>query len=420
MSTMASSVTPPPRPSARVDAVTDPSVERILALAATPDAISFAGGVPDPGLFDIEGLRVAFEQVLTAQPRRTLQYSTTAGDPALRAWLAQRLAGRGLPTDPDQVLVTNGAQQALQTVAAALLDPGDVVLVEEPSYLVALQAFRLAGARLVSIPCDEDGFEPSALEDLAARERPKLCYVVPNFQNPTGRSLTVARRQALAASAARWGFWIVEDDPYGELRYGGTLLPPVAAYPGASDRTLSVGSLSKVLAPGLRLGWVRTPVGERAFTTVKQICDLHTSTLNQAAAAAYLMRQPLDEHLARIRAAYRPRRDAMLGTLPGVLPEGSTWSKPDGGMFVWVQLPEGYDTAALLEDALRAGVAFVPGYPFYVGKPDPTTMRLSFVTHRPDEIVVGLQRLAEAIAAWDRPPKSEATTVPGDDAASLR
>ncbi|MES9520251.1 PLP-dependent aminotransferase family protein [Streptomyces capoamus] len=399
---MTSVATPPRRPSARVDAVADPAVDRILALAAAEDVLSFAGGVPDAGLFDAAGIRTAFDEVLAADPRRALQYSTTAGDPALRDFLARRLTDRALPTDADQLLITNGAQQALQVVATTLLEPGDVVLVEEPCYLAALQCFRLAGARIVPVPCDDSGPDLAALHDLAAQEQPKLCYVVPDFQNPTGRSLTREQRGALAAAAARWGFWIVEDNPYGDLRYRGEPEPPVAAFPGAEDRTLSVGSLSKVLAPGMRLGWLRTPPGEKAFATVKQIADLHTSTLVQAAAARYLADHPLEAHLSRVRAAYGARRDAMLRALPGALPEGSAWTDPDGGMFVWVRLPDGHDTTALLPHAVSSGVAYVPGAPFFAGKPDPTTLRLSFVTHEPRAIAEGVHRLGSAVHAFGR------------------
>jgi 2-aminoadipate transaminase len=398
----------PPPPASRLRGVASSPVREILALTQQPGVISFAGGLPAPELFDAAGLREAFAAALAdTEAGRTLQYSTTEGDPALRAAVAQRLAARGLPTDPDDLLITSGSQQALTLVAAVLLEPGDTVLVEEPSYLAALQAFALAGARAVPVPCDEDGLVPAALDELVARERPKLLYTVPTFHNPTGRTLPEARRRTLAAAAARLGIWIVEDDPYGELRYRGAPLPPVAALPGAEDRTIALSTLSKVLAPGLRIGWLRAPAAlRRPLAVAKQAADLHSSTIDQAAAAHWLAGCDLDAHVARLRAAYAPRRDALVDGLGAALPEGSEWTRPDGGMFVWARLPEGWDADALLAGALARDVAFVPGWPFHVPPPEGSgarpaerrTLRLSFTSHGPEEIATGLARLAAAVA----------------------
>jgi 2-aminoadipate transaminase len=360
--------------------------------------INFAGGLPAPELFDAEGIAAAYRAVLAEEPARALQYSTTEGEPTLRAALADRTAARGLPTAPGDLLVTTGSQQALSLLATALLEPGDTVLVENPCYLAALQAFGLAGARIVAVPGDEHGVDPGALEDLVARERPKLLYTVPTFQNPTGRTLPAERRAAVAAVAARRGLWIVEDDPYGELRYEGERLPWIASHPGAEDRTVLLGSFSKVMAPGLRLGWLRAP-GElrRACAVAKQAADLHTPTVNQLAAARYLADHDLDAHVTRVASVYRERRDAMLAGLPGALPEGSVWTRPEGGMFLWARLPEPYDTTALLPQVVRHDVAYVPGAPFHAGTLDRTTLRLCFVTQTPEEIEEGLRRLGEAL-----------------------
>jgi DNA-binding transcriptional MocR family regulator len=328
---------------------------------------------------------------------RALQYSTTEGDPQLRELLAARLIGRGLEADAGEILVTTGSQQALGLVASVLLDPGDAVLVENPSYLAALQCFGFAGAKLVPAPCDEHGLQPEALPALIAEHRPKFLYVIPTFQNPTGRTLPAPRRARLAEIAAEHGLWLVEDDPYGELRYDGEPLAPIAAHPGARDRTVTVSSLSKVLAPGLRIGFLRAPeqlLGP--MTVAKQAADLHTSTVDQHAARFCLQAADLDDHIERICAEYRRRRDALLGGLAQALPEGSTHNRPDGGMFVWARLPEGWDASELLRAALRHDVAFVPGTPFYATDPDPRTLRLSFTTHRPAEIVEGLARLGAA------------------------
>ncbi|WP_327189144.1 PLP-dependent aminotransferase family protein [Streptomyces xinghaiensis] len=380
----------------RAAAVGSSPVRDILALTARPEVISFAGGLPAPELFDAEGLRAAYDRVLAEAPRRVLQYSTTEGDPALRAAVAARLGVRGLPTGPDDLLITAGSQQALTLLATTLLEPGDTVLVEDPTYLAALQCFALAGARVVPVPSDEDGVDPDALEELVARERPKLLYLVPTFQNPTGRTLPAERRQAVAGTARRHGLWIVEDDPYGELRFEGSPVPWIASLGAAADRTVLLGSFSKIMAPGLRLGWLRAPAAlRRACVIAKQALDLHSSTIDQAAAARYLADADLDAHLARVRAAYRTRRDALLDGLPAALPDGSRWNRPDGGMFLWVRLPDGHDATALLREAVTHDVAYVPGAPFHAGPPDPATLRMSFTTHTPEEIGEGLLRLAK-------------------------
>ncbi|MFE9027701.1 PLP-dependent aminotransferase family protein [Streptomyces iakyrus] len=384
---------------ARARAVGGSPVRDILAVTARPEVINFAGGLPAPELFDAEGIAAAYEAVLAEAPARALQYSTTEGEPALRDALAARTTARGLPTGPDDLLVTTGSQQALSLLATALVEPGDTVLVESPCYLAALQAFGFAGARVLAVPGDEHGVDPGALEELVVRERPKLLYTVPTFQNPTGRTLPAGRRAAVAAVAARHGLWIVEDDPYGELRYEGERLPWIAAHPGAEDRTVLLGSFSKVMAPGLRLGWLRAP-GElrRACAVAKQAADLHTPTVNQLAAARYLADNDLDAHVARVAGVYRERRDAMLSGLAAALPTGSVWNRPEGGMFLWARLPEPYDTTALLPRVVRQNVAYVPGAPFYAGPPDRTTLRLCFVTQTPAEIGEGLRRLGEGLS----------------------
>jgi 2-aminoadipate transaminase len=391
--------TAPPPAAARLRDVDSSPVREILALTQRAGTISFAGGLPAPELFDAAGLREAFAAALADDCfGRTLQYSTTEGDPALRAAIASRLGARGLPTDADEVLITSGSQQALTLIAAVLLEPGDTVLVEEPSYLAALQCFQMAGARLVPVPCDDEGLDPEALPALVRRERPKLLYTVPTFHNPTGRTLPLERRKALAAAAGRLGLWIVEDDPYGELRYRGEPVAPVASLPGAEDRTIALSTLSKVLVPGLRIGWLRAPAAlRRALTVAKQAADLHTSTIDQAAAAHWLAHCDLDAHVAGLRAAYGPRRDALVDGLADTLPAGSRWTRPDGGMFVWVQLPGGWDADALLTAALERDVAFVPGWPFFPGPADRATLRLSFTAHTVAEIGVGLDRLRAAV-----------------------
>ncbi|MEU1086645.1 PLP-dependent aminotransferase family protein [Streptomyces sp. NPDC005892] len=387
-----------PALAARAASVGASPVREILALTSRPEVISFAGGLPAPELFDTGEIRAAYDHVLAEDAARVLQYSVTEGDPGLRSAVAARYSARGLATRAEDLMITTGSQQALTLLATALLEPGDTVLVEDPTYLAALQCFAFAGARVVPVPCDDDGLDPVALAEIVERERPKLLYTIPTFQNPTGRTLPLARRQAVAEVAERLGLWIVEDDPYGELRYEGAHVPWFSSLDAAADRTVLLGSFSKVMAPGMRLGHLRAPAALlRACAIVKQAADLHCSAVDQAAAARYLAVSDLDAHVARVRTAYRERRDALLDGLAAALPPGSTWNRPDGGMFVWVRLPDGHDATALLPKAIAHEVAYVPGAPFYAGTPEPATLRMSFTTHTPDEIREGLLRLGKAL-----------------------
>jgi len=389
---------PLPALASRLRQVTSSPVREILALTARPGVLSFAGGLPAPELFDHVGLRAAFDRVLAREGARVLQYSITEGNPALREWIAARMTAKGLPSDADQVLITSGSQQALTLITAALLEPGDTVLVERPCYLAALQCFGMAGARVVGVPSDAGGLDPEALPALIRQHRPTLIYLVPTFSNPTGRTLSMARRQRIVEVAARYGVWIVEDDPYGELRYRGQPVPWLATLPDAAERVIVLSTFSKTMAPGLRLGWLRAPeVLRRALVVAKQAADLHTSTVDQAAAAEYLTTADLDAHIRRVRQVYAQRRDAMIAALPATVPDGAEWSDPDGGMFVWVRLPGEVDTAELLPRALAHDVAFVPGAPFYPERPDHATLRLSFITHSPEEIRRGMARLARVL-----------------------
>ena len=386
----------PPAPlAARLAGVRSSPVRDLLALTRRPDVVSFAGGLPAADSFDVEGLQAAFAEAL--QDRATLQYGTTEGDAELRELLAARIAGRGVHCEADDLIVTSGSQQGLTLLAAVLLEHGDTVLVEDPSYLAALQAFTLAGARLCAVPTDDGGPDPEGVRVAAARTGAKLLYLVPTFQNPTGRTIGLERRRALLEAAADAGLWVIEDDPYGELRLDGEPVPAMASLPGADERVILLGSLSKVLAPGLRIGVLRAPATLlSAVAVAKQASDLHTATVTQAAARCWLRSHDLDAHLERVRAVYRERRDAMLDGLPDALPPGATWTRPEGGMFCWVRLPTG-DAEALLPTALAAGVAYVPGVPFHAGEPDRHTLRLSFSEPTPERIALGLERLGPVL-----------------------
>lgn len=385
--------------STRFAGVTSSPVRDLLAVLARGDVISFAGGIPDPQLFAVEDLRRAFDEVFTHQATRALQYSATEGEPELREHAALRLS-RQVPTAVDQVQITSGSQEALFLVAQVMLDPGDVVLVERPTYLAAIQAFSMAGARIVGVASDEHGMQPDALEQAIGTHRPRVVYLNPTFQNPSGHCMPLQRREAVAGVLLRTGTALIEDDPYGELRFSGQPVPALTALPGMAEQSVLLNSLSKVMAPGVRVGWLRAPESiRRAVTIAKQGVGLHSPVPDQLAAAWYLANCDIDQHVRRVCDIYRERRDAMVAGLRPILPDGATVSTPDGGMFLWVRLGSDTntataDTTALLPRAVEHGVAFVPGTPFYAHDPDPSTMRLSYVTNTADTIAEGLRRLA--------------------------
>ena len=385
-----------PQLAARMGGVDASAVREILKLTERPEVLSMAGGLPAAGTFDVEGIGRAFATVLGGdQARSALQYSVTEGDPRLRDQLALLTRERGIEAEADRVLVTTGSQQALDLTVTALLDAGDTVIVERPCYLAALQLFRLMGVNVVPAHTDEDGLDPDAARAAVREHGAKAIYTVATFQNPTGVTLAADRRRALAELAAEEDVWIVEDDPYGELRYQGEAVAPVATHD--PERVVYVSTLSKVVSPGLRIGWVVAPPPLRqALAVAKQARDLHTSTLDQRAAAEYLASGALGAHLVRLRAQYGARLQALLDGLPAATPEGSRWTTPDGGMFAWLTLPDG-DAADLLPGAIEEGVAFVPGAHFFATDPDPRTARLSFVTLTPDELTEALARLGRAL-----------------------
>jgi len=374
-------------------------VRELLETAMQPHIISLAGGLPAPDTFDVPGLRAAFEEVLSGPDAvRSLQYSLTEGDLALRGRLGAFMGTRGLEATGDDILITTGSQQALGLIASALCDPGDTILVEDPTYLAALQTFQLADVNTVPIESDEHGPDPEALIRAARATGAKAAYLIPTFQNPTGRTLSAERRAALAEAAAKVGLWLIEDDPYSALRLDGEPVDLLAAHPAARERTIVIQTLSKVLSPGLRIGYLRAPAALRGpLAVAKQAADLHTSTVAQLAAERWLANHDLSEHIASLAAHYRPRRDALLSALGEHLPAGSNMTRPEGGLFIWVELPEGYDAEAILPRAIERGVAFVPGKYFYAGEPPVNTLRVSFATATPAELHEGAARMGAAI-----------------------
>jgi 2-aminoadipate transaminase len=391
---------------ARRAARLNPSVIReILKLTEQPGIVSLAGGLPAPEAFPVEAVREATARVLADAPREALQYAASEGFGPLREWVAAQMAAQGLRTSAAQVLITTGSQQGLDLVGKVLIDAGAPVAVEAPTYLGALQAFTPYEPRFQPVVCDDEGPRPDALADAADA---RFLYLLPSFQNPAGRTIGAARRAELAAQAARIGLPLVEDNPYGELWYDAPPPPLLAALAG--DAAVYLGSFSKVLAPGLRLGYVVAPPALfPKLLQAKQAADLHTPGFNQRIAHEVLRDGLLERHLPLVRARYRAQRDAMAAALQRHLPAGCRWQRPAGGMFFWVELPEGLDAAALLPRAVEAGVAYVPGAPFYCCDPRPNTLRLSFVTVPPAAIERGVALLGQVLA--------EALAVPAENAA---
>ncbi|OJH37539.1 aminotransferase [Cystobacter ferrugineus] len=391
---------PPPFPlSQRMSRMKASAVREILKVAERPDVLSFAGGLPAPELFPVEAIAQAHAEAFAEEGRAALQYSTTEGYGPLREWICAHLGERGLRVGVDQVLITNGSQQGIELVAKVMLDPGDLVVVENPSYLAALQTFSGYEASYAVVGSDDDGMRVDELERLVTSRKPKLIYLVPNFQNPKGTTLSLERRRALVRFAQRHRILILEDNPYGELRFRGEHLPSLASLDDEGV-VVSLGSFSKTLAPGLRIGWMVGPKEiVRAVTVVKQAADLHTATVAQRATARLLARFDFNAHLERLRVIYGERCMAMLGALERHMPAGTRWTQPDGGMFVWAELPRGMSADTLFPLALEKRVAFVPGAPFFAAEPRHEFMRLNFSNRPPELLEEGMRRLGSVIAA---------------------
>lgn len=369
------------------------TIREILKVAAQPEIISFAGGLPAPELFPVEAVRAAADGVISRHGREALQYGPSEGFPPLRDWIANEMQSRGIKAVPSDVLVTNGSQQVLDLVAKLFLNPGDVVLTENPTYLAAIQAFQALEARFVPVPTDGEGLIPEALPELIKKHRPKFLYTIPNFQNPTGVTMSGARRAALARIAATHGLLVLEDDPYGKLRYRGTEILPIKHW-DETGCVLYASTFSKTIAPGLRLGWVAAPAEIFSrLLILKQASDLHTSGLDQRVAHAYLTQNDQSAHLECIRSAYGERFGVMDAALKKEMPEGYSWTKPDGGMFLWVTGPAALDGLSLLEKAIKHQVAFVPGRDFFPTDSGGNYLRLNFSNSSPDRIREGIRRL---------------------------
>ena len=391
----------------RLNNVETSAIRELFKLLGKPGIISFAGGFPDSAMFDVEGIREASARALAQEPGTALQYGATEGYQPLREQLTAFMQAKGSKDlSAEQLIVTTGSQQALDLLGKTMIDPGDKVIVEAPTFLATIQCFRLYGADLISAPIDAHGVQTDVLEQLILQHKPKMVYLIPTFGNPSGAMLSLERRKRVLELAMKYQTLVVEDDPYGDLYFASapppSLLALSASVPGSRDWLAHCGSLSKVLSPGLRVGWMIAPPELLAKATMcKQFSDAHTSTFAQATAAQYLKSGRMPATLAHVRKVYAERALAMGDALRTELGAAIDFVQPQGGLFVWARLTGAggkvNDGAELAKRAIEKGVAFVPGAPFYAGTPDVSTLRLSFATADVDRIREGIDRLRQAL-----------------------
>ncbi len=379
------------------------AIRELLKITQLPDVISFAGGLPAPELFPVREIEEACSYLLKQEPKLALQYSTTEGHLPLREYLAESMAQYGVHHGPDSILITTGSQQALDLIGKIFIDPGSPVVTGRPTYLGAIQAWRAYEARFITVPLDEHGMEVERIEETVGDQPIRFIYVLPNFHNPAGTTLPEERRRLLVEIARKHDWLIIEDDPYGALRYTGEDITPIAAM--APERTIYLGTFSKTLTPGLRIGWlVAPPEIRKPLVQAKQGADLHTSTFDQMIANDIAQRGILKAHIRQLCHVYGERMNTMLDALEEFWPEECVWTRPEGGLFLWARAPETCDTMGMMEAALERKVAYVPGVNFY---PDADgghcAMRLNFSNAQPDQIVEGIRRLGltlkETVAA---------------------
>ena len=389
----------------RLQNVETSAIRELFKLLGKPGIISFAGGFPDPSLFDVDGIRLATDQVLSNNPGPVLQYGATEGWNPLREALSGHMAKKGIAARPEEIITTTGSQQALDLIGKTMIDSGDKVIVEAPTFLATIQCFRLYGANVIGAPIDADGVKVDELERLIIEHKPKLVYLVPTFGNPSGAMLTLARRKRVLELAATHKVLVVEDDPYGELYFGSPPPPSMLALsdqvPGSREWLAYCGSFSKVLSPGLRVGWmIAQPTLLANAVMCKQFSDAHTSNLTQAIAGQYLALNRMDSALDIVRKTYAERAQTMADCLRKDLGGAISFNQPQGGMFFWTRLtaPQA-DAAAFAKRAIDKLVAFVPGAPFYATDIDQATLRLSFATADKAKIMDGVGRLGQALAS---------------------
>ncbi|WP_251546562.1 aminotransferase-like domain-containing protein [Limosilactobacillus caecicola] len=384
--------------SAAVPEGTVDTVGEILKVAASPNVISFAGGLPAPELFPVNELKQATDQVYDTSAESALQYTNSEGFKKLREILAKRMAIRGVDCTADNIAITTGSQQSIDLISKMFINRGDTIIVEKPTYMSALDVFHTYGANVVGVDMDDQGMKMDALE-AALRQNPetKFIYTVPTFQNPTGRTMPVARRQKMVELAKEYDVVIIEDDPYGQLRFAGEPVPAVKSF-DTDGRVFYLSTFSKTLTPGLRTGWVvADPDFIKQFTIIKQSADLHSDNVSQQAIADFLTDFDIDEHIAKIREVYGKRQRLMMECIERDFPVGVKYSHPEGGLFIWVEVPGNVNTQALFDQCIKNNVAFVPGEPFFPGEVIPGTFRLNFSNMSEDKIKEGIARLGKAI-----------------------
>lgn len=389
----------------RLDNVETSAIRELFKLLGKPGIISFAGGFPDSAMFDVEGLKEASQKALAEEPGAALQYGATEGYEPLRTQLSSFMKTKGVDVDPSGLIVTTGSQQALDLLGKTMISPGDKVIVEGPTFLATIQCFRLYGAQLISAPIDANGVKTDELEKLIAEHKPKFVYLIPTFGNPSGAMLSLERRKKVLELAVKYQTLIVEDDPYGDLYFGEAPPPSIMSLskdvPGSRELLAHCGSLSKVLSPGLRIGWMIAPPELLAKATMcKQFSDAHTSTFSQATAAQYLKSGRMPATLAHVREVYGQRAQAMGAALKRELGDAVSFTQPNGGLFFWARLTGANgklaDANELAKRAIEKLVAFVPGAPFFAENPDVATLRLSFATADVAKIEEGVKRLGQA------------------------
>jgi len=375
----------------------NPLISNVLELVAREDVISFAVGVPSQEFYPMEAFNLILSELTAGKGYYLVEHGPTAGHYPLREYLAEFMSERGVDTGPENIIVLSGSQQGLDIVAKVFLEPGDVVVVEEPSYLGAIQVFAAAGARVFSVPVDGEGMRVDLLEQILSRYRPKLIYTLPTFQNPSGVGMSIARREELLKLAYRYHVPILEDDPYSELYYEGGPVRSLKSM-DVHDHVIYLSTFSKMLFPGLRLGWFVAPATlARQLVMAKQLVDLHSNTLSQWAMEAFCRRGMLEEHLRKVRGKYAAKRDAMLTSLEEFAPSGLRWNRPDGGFYLWCELPEGLHAGALLSRAAEKMVAFLPGDAFYANGGGTDRIRLSFSRYPEETIREGIRRICETM-----------------------
>jgi len=372
------------------------AIREILKVSARPGIINFAGGLPAAELFPETHLKEATEKVFQKHGPKALQYSLTLGIVELRELLSERISTADNKYEPDSIQITTGSQQGLDMIGRAFINPGDYILTEAPTYLGALSAFNFYDARYCTVPLDEGGMRVDLAEDLIKKYKPKVIYVVPNFQNPSGITMSASRREILVELASRYQIPIVDDNPYGELRYSGDPVPSLKALGG--DAVISLGTFSKIISPGVRTGWIAAcPKVIRMMEKVKQSVDLHSATFPQYMIYEYMLAGHLEKHLEIICKAYHKRRDVMLNTMANEFPAEVTFTRPEGGLFLWVTLPKSIGAADIFDKAIDAGVAFVPGKPFFPHEDNDQHFRLNFCHASEDNIMEGIRRLAKVL-----------------------